>query len=212
MIHEIHPVGPISCNCSILGDEESREAVVVDPGGDATALLMRLHRLQLKVTQILLTHSHIDHVGGAMELRRESGAPILMHGDDLELLRAIGMQAQYLGLPTQEPVTVDQNLADGDVIEFGGRKIEVLHTPGHTLGSVCFYLRDEAKLLSGDTLFCGSVGRTDLPGAAPEKIMPSIHDKLMTLPDATEVFPGHGPVTSIGDERTGNPYILARWS
>src|SRR5512142_426736 len=208
MIHEILPVGPLQCNCSVVGDEATREAMVIDPGDDIEAVLDILSRHGLKVKQIVITHAHIDHVGGAARLKRVTGAPILLNQNDAALLKMLDTQAAWLGMQPPEKVAIDQPLADGDSIQAGSISATVLHTPGHTEGSVCLYFPAEQKLIAGDTLFMGSIGRTDLPGGSFEKIMRSLHDRVLALPDDVEVTPGHGPITYIGVERESNPFLM----
>jgi glyoxylase-like metal-dependent hydrolase (beta-lactamase superfamily II) len=218
MIHEILPVGWLQCNCSILGDPETREALVLDPGDEVERVLEVLRRHLLNVRAIVSTHAHIDHVGGLQKLQQATGAPVLMHGDDLELYRHLDQQAAWLGVPAPPAAKVDQLLREGDTVRWGGYAASVLHTPGHTPGSVSLYLpahgghveaADEGKgtLLAGDTLFAGSIGRTDLWGGSFEDIIRSIHGKLLVLPDQTLVYPGHGPATTIGEERASNPFL-----
>jgi glyoxylase-like metal-dependent hydrolase (beta-lactamase superfamily II) len=207
MIHEILPVGPLQCNCSILGDETSREAMVIDPGDEIENILDVLSRHRLKVKQIVVTHAHIDHVGGAMRLKRMTGAPILLNQQDQTLLKMLDTQAAWLGMDPPEKVVVDQNLKDGDKVHAGNITAAVIHTPGHTQGSVCLYVEAHEKLIAGDTLFMGSIGRTDLPGGSYEDIMRSLHERVLALPDDTEVTPGHGPITYIGVERESNPFL-----
>jgi hydroxyacylglutathione hydrolase len=215
MIHEILPVGPLHCNCSILGDETSREAIVVDPGDDISRILTLLAQHQLTVKQILVTHAHIDHIAGAQRLKQLTGAPILYNQNDLPLVQMMDVQAGWLGIPTPEVAPPDDNLAHGRVITVGtspeqgqaGLTGSILHTPGHTEGSVCLYLPEQSLLIAGDTLFAGSVGRTDLPGGNTRKLLHSIHDHLLSLPDATRVIPGHGAATTIGVERDSNPFL-----
>ncbi|MGH9497230.1 MAG: MBL fold metallo-hydrolase [Candidatus Sulfotelmatobacter sp.] len=210
MIHEIIAVGPLQCNCSILGDETSHEAMVIDPGDqieDVLALL-RKHNLQLK--QIVITHAHIDHVGGAMKLRAATGAPILLNQNDHDLLKIMDVQAAWIGVPDPGIVEIDHSVSTGEIIAAGAHAAQVLHTPGHTEGSICLYFPAEKKLIAGDTLFAGSIGRTDLPGGSMQKILRSLHDTLMELPDETVVVPGHGQLTTIGDERESNPFLVKR--
>ncbi|HYG99364.1 MAG TPA: MBL fold metallo-hydrolase [Terriglobales bacterium] len=207
MIHEILPVGPLQCNCSIIGDEGSREAMVIDPGDDIGDVLSVLHKHGLKLKQIVVTHAHIDHVGGAMKLKAKTGAPILLNQNDQALLKMLDVQASWLGMRPPEPVVIDHSLSDGDKMSVGTIAADVLHTPGHTEGSVCIYFPAQQKLIAGDTLFAGSIGRTDLPGGSFEKIIASLKDRVMALPDDTIVVPGHGPLTSIGQERETNPFI-----
>ncbi len=207
MIHEVLPVGALQCNCSILGDETSREAIVVDPGDDIPRILRILERHQLTVKQILITHAHIDHIAGAARLKAITGAPILYNPRDLPLVKMMDMQAGWLGMPTPEVHPPDDTLEDGRIIAITGLTGNILHTPGHTQGSVCLHLPAQNLLLAGDTLFAGSVGRTDLPGGDGPMLIRSIHEKLLPLPDDTVVVPGHGPRTTIGEEREANPFL-----
>ena len=208
MIHEIFPVGPLQCNCSVIGDETSREAIVIDPGDNISRVLDTVARHGLKVTQILITHGHIDHVGGAMKLKRATGAPILINKNDRPQLQMLDMQAGWIGIAPPGEVTIDASLEDGDSIRAGALNATVLHTPGHTEGSTCIYFPTEKKLIAGDTLFAGSIGRTDLPGGDFEKIMQSLHQRVMALPEDVTVIPGHGPATTIGDEKESNPFLV----
>jgi glyoxylase-like metal-dependent hydrolase (beta-lactamase superfamily II) len=208
MIHEILPVGMLQCNCSILGDEASREAIVVDPGDDIPRIMALLQKHNLTVKQILITHAHIDHIAGAARLKKLTGAPILYNPRDLPLVKMMDMQAGWLGMPTPEVLPPDDTLEEGRVIAITGLSGSILFTPGHTQGSVCLHLPAENLLLAGDTLFAGSVGRTDLPGGDGPALIRSIHSKLLTLPDATVVVPGHGPKTTIGEERETNPFLI----
>src|SRR5215475_2382385 len=183
MIRETLPVGLLQCNCTILGDETSREAIVVDPGDDIPAIQAILQRHGLTVKQIIITHAHIDHIAGAQRLKRLSGAPILYNQNDLPLVKMMDVQASWLCVPTPEVEPPDSSLTDGQTIAVSGLSGTVLHTPGHTQGSVCLYLPQQSLLLAGDTLFAGSVGRTDLPGGDTQQLLRSIHDRLLTLPD-----------------------------
>jgi hydroxyacylglutathione hydrolase len=207
MIHEILPVGPLQCNCSILGDEISREAIVVDPGDDIPRILALLSKHHLTVKQIVITHAHIDHIAGAHRLKQLTGAPILYNQHDLPQVKMMAIQAGWLGVPTPTVQAPDDTLDDGKHIAISGIIGFILHTPGHTEGSVCLYIPDQTLLLAGDTLFAGSVGRTDLPGGNTQKLFASIHDQLLTLPDNVRVIPGHGPSTTIGSERVENPFL-----
>jgi glyoxylase-like metal-dependent hydrolase (beta-lactamase superfamily II) len=261
LIHITIPVGMLQCNCSIIGDPFTREALVVDPGDEVTRILDLLGRRRLTVKAIVSTHAHIDHVGGLSKLHQYTGAPVLMHRDDLPLYQAMDMQASFLGVMPPDLTEVDQLLKEGDVLRWGSLEAQVIHTPGHTPGSVSLYLPHDAgkivltgkdakggarsgagdgrqraadsddsetdiseeadleragfgkteirvpQLLAGDTLFAGSIGRTDLWGGSMEEIMDSLRSKLMQLPDATIVHPGHGPMTTIGRERETNPFL-----
>ncbi len=207
MIRETFPVGLLRCNCTILGDEASREAIVVDPGEDIPHIQSVLTRHHLIVRRILVTHAHIDHIAGALQLKALTGAPILYNQLDLPLVSMMDVQASWLGVPTPAVAPPDDDLRDGQTIAISGVAGAILHTPGHTEGSVCFYLPAAQLLLAGDTLFDGSVGRTDLPGGDTRTLLRSIHNRLMVLPDETLVIPGHGRTTTIGKERGSNPYL-----
>jgi hydroxyacylglutathione hydrolase len=207
MIHRILPVGPLQCNCSILGDEQTHEAMVIDPGDQIDNILKILAEEKLTVKQIVITHAHIDHVGGAMKLKKATGASILMNQSDYALLKMLPLQAAWVGMRPPGVVEVDEGVGEGKVLQIGASPVNVIHTPGHTEGSICLFLPDEKKLIAGDTLFAGSIGRTDLPGGSLDKIMRSLHTRVLALPDATEVTPGHGTQTTIGDERETNPFL-----
>jgi hydroxyacylglutathione hydrolase len=207
MILETFPVGPLQCNCTILGDESTHEAMVVDPGDNIPSILARLAQHKLTLKQIVVTHGHIDHVGGAVKLKRATGAPILLNQHDLPLLEMMEMQAGWLGIAPPEVAPPDQSADDGLKVGLASLPAEVLHTPGHTEGSICLHFAPQRLLLAGDTLFAGSIGRTDLPGGDPRQILKSLRGRLLVLPDETRVIPGHGPETTIGEERESNPYL-----
>jgi len=207
MIHKILPVGPLQCNCSIIGDETTHEAMVIDPGDDIDDIVALIDEYKLQVKQIVITHAHIDHVGGAMKLREKTGAPILLNQNDYALLKMLDVQASWLGMKPPGAVEIEAGLAHDETLRAGKLAANVLHTPGHTEGSVCLYFPTEKMLIAGDTLFQRSIGRTDLPGGSFEKIMRSLHDRVLTLPDETRVIPGHGPATTIGEEREENPFL-----
>ena len=210
MIHEILPVGPLQCNCSIIGDETSREAMVIDPGDDIEDVLALIRKHNLQVMQIVITHAHIDHVGGAMKLRAATGAPILLNQNDYALLKMLDVQATWIGMPAPGKVEIDRSVTTGETVNAGTHIAQILHTPGHTEGSICLYFEPEKRLIAGDTLFAGSIGRTDLPGGSTPKIMRSLHDTVLALPDETVVVPGHGELTTIGQERESNPFLVKR--
>lgn len=207
MIHEILPVGPLQCNCSVFGDETTREAVVVDPGADIERIEAILDKHALRVQWIAVTHAHIDHIGGANKLRARTGAPVYMNENDFVLCARLDQQAAWLGMPDPGRTDIDVKLRDGDSLDLAGTKFEVLHTPGHTQGSVSLLIPTENKLLAGDTLFRDSIGRTDLPGGNHRQILRSIKTKLLPLEDDVAVVCGHGPGTTIGRERAWNMFL-----
>ena len=207
MILETFPVGPLQCNCTILGDEQTREAMVIDPGDNIPDILMRLARHGLTLKQIVVTHAHIDHVGGALQLKKATGAPILLNESDMPLLKMMDIQAGWLGVRPPEVAPPDTSAEEGMVVGIANHAAQIIHTPGHTPGSICLHFAPDNLLLAGDTLFAGSIGRTDLPGGDSKKILRSIHDRLLTLPDSTRVIPGHGPATTIAEERESNPFL-----
>ena len=207
MIHEILPVGMLQCNCSVFGDEETREALVVDPGDDVSEIQAILARHGLTVKAIVITHAHIDHIGGAEKLRKATGAPVYMNLNDTELARTMDVQAAWLGMRTPEQAQIDAPARDGDTLVIGATAFHVLHTPGHTPGSISLWIPSEQKVVAGDTLFRDSIGRTDLPGGDGRQILQSIHDKLMPLAEDTVVIPGHGENTTIGREKRYNYFL-----
>ncbi|MBI4463293.1 MAG: MBL fold metallo-hydrolase [Acidobacteria bacterium] len=209
MILEILPVGWLQCNCSILGDETTREAIVVDPGDDIEEILKILERHNLRLQYAVVTHAHIDHIGGAKKLKEKTGAPVYLNEQDLELYRHLGEQALMIGAPPPQTTPIDVLLREGDVLRCSGIAATVMHTPGHTPGSVCLLIPDgeQPKLLAGDTLFRDSIGRTDLRGGNFHQILWSLKEKLLALDDSTLVIPGHGPLTTIGRERERNPFL-----
>jgi hydroxyacylglutathione hydrolase len=216
-IHITIPVGMLQCNCSIVADPLTREALVIDPGDEVSRILDLLGRYKLTVKAIVSTHAHIDHVGGLSKLHKYTGAPVMMHRDDLPLYQAMDVQAAFLGVLPPDVTDVHQLLTDGDALQWGSLEAQVIHTPGHTPGSVSLYMPQEAgkltlaapQLFAGDTLFAGSIGRTDLWGGSMQAILESLRGKLMALPEETVVHPGHGPTTSIGEEKQSNPFLVS---
>jgi glyoxylase-like metal-dependent hydrolase (beta-lactamase superfamily II) len=211
MIHEILPVGMLECNCSIFGDEQSREAMVIDPGDNIDQVLKILAKHALTVKAIVITHAHIDHIGGAAKLKAATGAPVYMNSSDQELYDHLDEQASWLRMETPERTSIDTEARDGDTLKLGDAVFHVLHTPGHTQGSISLWIPTENKVIAGDTLFRGSIGRTDLPGGDGRQILKSIDDKLMRLPEDTVVVPGHGANTTIGREKEKNPFLNGLW-
>jgi glyoxylase-like metal-dependent hydrolase (beta-lactamase superfamily II) len=207
MIHEILPVGMLQCNCSIFGDEQSREAIVIDPGDNIDRILAVLARHSLKVKAIVITHAHIDHIGGAAKLKAATGAPVYMNARDQELYDGLDVQASWLQMKTPEKTSIDTEAREGDTLTLGDSVFHVLETPGHTQGSISLWIPAENKLIAGDTLFRDSIGRTDLPGGNSRQILRSIHDKLMPLPEDAVVIAGHGESTTIGREKDRNPFL-----
>ena len=217
-LHFSIPVGLLQCNCSIIGDPITREALVLDPGDEIHRIMDLLGRHKLTVKAIVSTHAHIDHVGGLKKLHDYTAAPVLMHRDDVPLYQAMDVQAAFLGVEPPPLAEVDQFLREGDTLQWGNLRAQIIHTPGHTPGSSCLYLPPDAgkvsipvpQLFAGDTLFAGSIGRTDLWGGSMEKMMDSLVSKLLALPDETVVYPGHGLITSIGEERQSNPFLVEK--
>jgi hydroxyacylglutathione hydrolase len=207
MIHEILPVGMLQCNCSIFGDEQSHQAIVIDPGDNIEGILAVLEQHSLSVKAIVITHGHIDHIGGAAKLKAATGAPVYMNRDDQPLYDHLDVQAGWLGMRTPERTEIDAEAREGDSLLLGNTAFHILHTPGHTQGSISLWIPGENKLIAGDTLFRDSIGRTDLPGGDGRRILQSIHDKLLTLPEDATVIPGHGLNTTIGREKKMNPFL-----
>jgi len=208
MIIETFPVGWLQCNCTILGDEQTREAIVIDPGDDPQEILARLEKHGLTPKQILCTHTHIDHVGAIYELQERAETPASIHKADLFLFEKLDVQAQWIGIPMPKRGTIEHFVEDGGAVACHGVEVGVIHTPGHTPGSASFHLAGDRNILfTGDTLFAQSIGRTDLWGGSHPQIIASIQKKLMTFDDDTLVISGHGQSTTIGHERRYNPFL-----
>ncbi|MBV8549725.1 MAG: MBL fold metallo-hydrolase [Acidobacteriaceae bacterium] len=207
MLHFILPVGLLQCNCSIFGDEQTQEAIVIDPGDEIEKITAILDKHRLKVKAIVITHAHIDHVAAAQKLRALTGAPVYMDERDTALLDMLDVQARWLGVETPARTEVDAAANDATVLNLGNAEFHVLRTPGHTPGSLCLWIPDESKLIAGDTLFRDSIGRTDLPGGNSRQILSSIKTRLLDLPEDAIVVPGHGQTTTIGREKERNPFL-----
>lgn len=207
MIFETLVVGQLGVNCFILADRETKEGVVVDPGADSEEILAVVKANGIKVRYILNTHGHFDHVGGNRRLVEATGATLMIHQGDEPFLSRASRSATMYGLKAEDSPAPGAYLTDGQVITFGSTELRVIHTPGHSPGGSCFYLPGEGRLISGDTLFAESIGRTDLTGGSQEQLVGSIRTKLLPLPEETKVYPGHGPATTIGHEKRHNPYL-----
>lgn len=209
------PVGPLQCNCTILMDEISKSAVVIDPGDEADRILEELKRMDAKPIALLHTHAHFDHIGGSSDVARATKAALRLHEADRLLWEMLPQQASLFGIAMPGPLPIDAPIADGERILFGAGKLRAIHTPGHTPGSTCFLLEsddlasEDRILFSGDTLFRRSIGRTDLWGGDADQIAASIRGRLYTLPPETRVVCGHGEDTSVGEERRDNPFVRA---
>lgn len=205
-IVKVISVGPLQANCYLYGSTESGNIVVIDPGDEPERILNEIDRLSLKVSAIINTHGHFDHAAGNLLIKEKTGAPILVHHDDAVALTSISHQAGFFGFQRDNSPPADRLLEDNDTINLADLSLTVIHTPGHTPGGIS--LKGPGLVFSGDTLFAGSIGRTDLPGGSFEKMMASIRSKLLTLPDDVLVYPGHGPVTTIGEEKFSNPFLI----
>jgi hydroxyacylglutathione hydrolase len=207
MILKMLTVGPFQENCYIIGDEESGVGAIVDPGDEAARIAMAVEETGLEIGSIVVTHAHIDHVGAVVGLVDEYACPVLMHAKAEPMLRQLPTQAMMMGMRFGKVPSVDRHVEDEEILEVGDLSLRSLYTPGHAPGHLAFYAEEEGLVLSGDVLFAGSVGRVDLPGGSMEVLMRSIEDRLLTLPDDTLVYSGHGPRTTIGNERTSNPFL-----
>lgn len=202
------PVGPLQCNCSIVADPQAGEALVIDPGDEADRILLALAEVKCRAVVLLHTHGHFDHIGATARVQRATGAAIRIHDADRPLYDALPEQASFFGLAAEPPAPPDGGLGDGEEIAFGRFRAVAIHTPGHTPGSTSFRLDGDPPILfSGDTLFRRSIGRTDLWGGDTGTILASIREKLYTLPEDTRVVCGHGPDTTVGEERKNNPFV-----
>lgn len=205
---EIIPVTHYQQNCSLLWCDETREAAVIDPGGDIQKILALINRLQLVLVKVLLTHGHLDHVGGAKTIATQVNVPIIgPHKDDVYWLSRIPQQAQMMGFPAHDVFESTQYLVDGDTVNIGSESLSVIHCPGHTPGHIVFYHQPSQMAWVGDVIFNGSIGRTDFPRGNYDDLIRSIRDKLFILDDQVTFVPGHGPLSTIGEERLHNPFV-----
>lgn len=207
MILEMLTVGPFQENCYIIGDETSGEGALIDPGDEATRIALAIEQTRLDIGRIIITHAHIDHVGAVATLADEYACPLLLHPEAEPMLQQMPTQAMMMGVRFGKVPKADGYIQDEEVLEVGSLRLRALYTPGHAPGHLSFYEENEGMVLSGDALFAGSVGRVDLPGGSMEVLLRSIEERLMTLPDETRVYSGHGPATTIGDERATNPFL-----
>jgi hydroxyacylglutathione hydrolase len=207
LILEMTPVGPLGTNAFVLGCAQSHDGAIVDPGDEGRRLVLLAQTLGLRVTKVLITHGHVDHVGAVGDVKKLTGAQVWMHPADQLLYESCVLQAQMFGIRAGEPPPLDGQLSDGQVLELGQLQVQVIATPGHSPGGVSFYLAAQGVLLAGDTLFQGGIGRTDLPGGSMKQLMKSIHSRLLTLPEDTRVLCGHGPPTTVGAELRTNPFV-----
>ena len=210
MILEMLTVSPFQENCYVIGDEESMTGAIIDPGDEAARIALTVERVGLEISQIIVTHSHIDHVGAVAQLVDEYMCPVLMHNEAEAMLKTVPQQAMMMGMRFGKVPKVDRHIADEEILEVGSLQLRSLYTPGHAPGHLAFLVEDEDIVFSGDALFAGSVGRVDLPGGSMEVLMRSISERLLILPDDTRVLSGHGPETTIGRERVSNPFLGGR--
>ena len=207
MIVEMITVGQFQENCYVIGEEESGTGILIDPGDEAVRIALTVERLGLEIAQILITHAHVDHVRAVLPLVDEYTCPVLMHAEAEEMLKTLPQQALMMGMRFGKVPTVDRHIANDEVLEVDNIRLRSLYTPGHAPGHLAFYVEEGNLVFSGDALFAGSIGRTDLPGGSMDVLMQSISEKLLTLPDETRVLSGHGPETTVGQERMYNPFL-----
>lgn len=207
MILEKITVGPFQENCYVVGDEDTGTGALIDPGDEAARIALAVEQTNLEISQIILTHAHIDHIGAVAQLADEYSCPVLIHAEAEPMLKQAPTQAMMMGLKFSKVPTVDRHIEDEETLKVGGLSLRSLYTPGHAPGHLAFYIESEGIVLAGDALFAGSVGRVDLPGGSIEVLMKSIKERLLTLPDETAVHPGHGPETTIGSEKAYNPFL-----
>jgi hydroxyacylglutathione hydrolase len=205
LIVDTLPTGPLQVNCYVIGCEATGQAAVIDPGGDVEQILKLLNKHKLKAVMIINTHGHFDHIGGNRELLEATGAELLIHQDDSPLLERAGEHAAAFGLRAEPSPAPTRELSGGETLQLGELSLRVIHTPGHSPGGICLYVEDH--LIVGDTLFAGSIGRTDLPGGNHQLLIRRIKEELLPLPETTRVYPGHGPMTTIGQEKLYNPFL-----
>lgn len=210
MIHKELVVGPLQCNCAILACERTKEAVVIDPGDEGARILAAIAQLGLEVKFVLHTHAHFDHIGGTAELKKTLAAPTCLHKGDEFIYNNLPGQGKMFGMQFGEAPPIEKFLEDGEILTFGDCKLEVIHTPGHSPGGVCYQVsgQSDEKIFSGDTLFQRSIGRTDLWGGDTELLLKSVRERIFVREGDLPVFPGHGPSTRVGEERTSNPFFL----
>jgi hydroxyacylglutathione hydrolase len=209
MILERLIVGMLQTNCYLLGDPHTRQAVVIDPGGDVDRIAVRLKHHQLELVNILNTHGHFDHVLDAWALKERLGGKVVLHANDKVILqdRSVGLVGMFSALKKSPKGAIDLWVCEGDHIQVGGLRLEVIETPGHTPGHVSYYLSEANIIFVGDTLFAGSIGRTDFPGGSYDQLIRSVRSKIFPLDDSTVVYPGHGPETTVGQEKRTNPFF-----
>lgn len=209
LLVETFPAGPLQCNCSIIACGDTKDAIVVDPSGDPERIAEIIDHYDLKVRAIIHTHAHFDHIYYTHDIKQAHGGDICLHRDDTFLYDGFQMQCEMFGVPTRQRAPIDRFLAHGETVAMGKRSVDVIHTPGHTPGSLCFEVSDGSRtiMFAGDTLFRRSVGRTDLPGGDARQLQRSIRERLYSRNLDATVVPGHGPTTTLGDEARGNPFV-----